>query len=203
MPAKIQEVDTALKLVRKFRLVGQITPQLDETIVPVVVLDDLSPEDFRAAAGGIQTGPPGVGAYNIHALVNPADSGKLLLLQDVTVSTGTVATPTFMFGIDSGFVGYTAPIVGGRAFIDSRRALDATDPTPAGEVREATVGAVGSPGSFVAVGTTDGVGHARRFFLSAQLIPGWMLGVQIQADNQQLTSSWTWAERPIQDGDLR
>lgn len=113
MPKKIQEVTTALKLIRKFALVGQITPQLDETIVPVVLLDDLSdPEEWRFAFGYDRRIAIAL-EFNTWSLENPVGSGKVLeflraeficdaagmrfrgIVNDVTPSLSTLLAPQF------------------------------------------------------------------------------------------------------------
>ena len=86
MPAKIQEVVTALKLVRKFGLVGAFTPQLDETIVPVVLTDDLTDlEEWAYAFFADDRPASGVGNRNTWSLDNPAGSGRLVQLLHVSM----------------------------------------------------------------------------------------------------------------------
>lgn len=90
MPKKIQEGVTARKLARKFGLVGAVSPQLDETIVPVVVLDDLKDVDeWKDAWASGSFGAAGVGNVNVWSLRNPAGSGKVLELYELGVSSTT------------------------------------------------------------------------------------------------------------------
>ena len=91
MPAKIQEVVTAQKLIRKFALVGQITPQLDETIAPVVVLDDLSDVEEWAYGFFWEQRAAAALEFNTWSLENVAGSGQVLELLDVKMATAAGA----------------------------------------------------------------------------------------------------------------
>ena len=105
MSVKIQEVTTSQKLIKKFALVGQISPQLDETIVPVVVLDDLSkltPDDVPCF-GGVSRAAV-VAEYSHVSLVNPPGSGVLLKIDAITVNSGTSGIVLFHSG---GYAGAT------------------------------------------------------------------------------------------------
>ena len=84
MPKKIQEAFTSLKLIKKFGLVGGFTPKLDETVVPVVVTDDLSAgEDWRYAF--ISDLRPAVALeFNTWELANPIGSGKVIQLLEAS-----------------------------------------------------------------------------------------------------------------------
>lgn len=196
MPAKIQEVTTSQKLIKKFALVGQISPQLDETIVPVVVLDDLSDsEEWRwgfledTRAGG------GVGTFNTWSLDNPAGSGSLVQLLTVAFSSPDAQM-------------WVVHLNGGTAILGLALAPEFQDLrgpfTPPLVPRRIPIG---TP-HWEALGAALGLLHVSNIPLGAgvmghwtaeQLLiyPGTRIYFQPQTANTEARCEWTWRERAL------
>lgn len=78
MPVPIQTIKHVTPLRRAFALFGGLRLKLDETVVPVAIVEDLAPDDFKSAFVGDARGNAGVGLHHIWSLENPAASGKLV-----------------------------------------------------------------------------------------------------------------------------
>lgn len=89
MPSKINVFRFSEALRREFGLVAGITPQLDETIAPVVLVADLSPEGGKIAAFGQYMGAGGAGVYGAFGIYNGGASGKLVRVQRLLISSST------------------------------------------------------------------------------------------------------------------
>ena len=79
MPKQINTYTFGQALVRKFGLKGRFQPVLDETIVPVTVVD--SSQVNRIAVGGRIGTAAGAGRQNQIILHNPVNSGIIIKLQ--------------------------------------------------------------------------------------------------------------------------
>lgn len=96
MPKKIQEATTSLKLIRKFALVGAFTPQLDESVVPVVLIDDLTESDqWRDVWVGRILTAGGAGNFNKFGVSNPAGSGVVMALDEVGYTADAIESCHF------------------------------------------------------------------------------------------------------------
>lgn len=86
-PVRIFQGDTTAELVRRFELRGGYAPMLDDVIVPVAVVADLTEQDVApAAAGNAQVGGAAAN-FGILELFNPAGSGVDLQLYRWDVTT--------------------------------------------------------------------------------------------------------------------
>lgn len=202
MPVNVNSIRQSNALRKAFGVLGGFRIRLDETVVPVAVVDTFDSDGFKAAGGGIEQGAGGVGVMNVHALANPPDSGVLLRVDEITVSSGTAGNLTYFFGIHAGAAGLAAPGVGGLSFLDMRGSNAVNQFVPAGQVVEGTSGAGGVAGSLVGIVTSSAVARPSSISLPYRLTPGFTAVVQIQDDNVELNSSWAWSERPLQDGDV-
>lgn len=87
MTLPIQQPGVTEKLRGLFALVGRIRLRLDETVSPVVIVDDLSQagEVERLAFVGQIGVASGVGNQNFIRLCNPAESGVVAVVEQITV----------------------------------------------------------------------------------------------------------------------
>lgn len=193
MPAKIQEVTTSQKLIKKFALVGQITPQLDETIVPVVVLDDLSDSDeWRYGMLEDTRGAPGIGDFNTWSLDNPAASGKLVQLLRVRFSSPDAQL--WVVHVNNTTPELATTLTG--IYQDLRGVFVAPNVFPIGNPR------------WEALGAALGVVHVSNGALGAgavgewtaerlHIYPGTRIFFQPQTANTEARCEWTWRERAL------
>lgn len=193
MPAKIQEVTTSQKLIKKFALVGQISPQLDETIVPVVVLDDLTDsEEWRFGMLADPRGDPGVGNFNTWSIGNPANSGHV-----VQLLSSQFSSPNAQRWIvhHNNTTPVLATPLGGQ--VQDLRGLYVVPNT-------FPVALLG----FEALGAALGVVHVSNILLLATTVGRWAperlliypnerLFFQQQTANTEGGIEWTWRERPL------
>ena len=192
MPVKIQEVTTSQKLIRKFALVGQITPQLDETIVPVVVLEDLSDtEEWEHAF--IHDDRVGVALeYNSWSLENPVGSGKVLQLIEAHLTAPT----TVQFVAVANDVTPSLNTLLDAQLEELHQIVLAADRFPAGEARrQGLLALFGGPevwGGFVLGNSEVNWRPARTL-----LYPGVRLFFQQQVVDQRGTLSLEWRERKL------
>ncbi len=88
MPVSVQTTKQVTPLRRAFALFGGLRLKLDETVVPVAIVEDLAPDEWRHAFVGDIRGAAGAANRNIWSLENPDASGKLLELYQVEFSCG-------------------------------------------------------------------------------------------------------------------
>jgi len=133
LPKKIQEATTALKLIKKFALVGAFTPQLDESIVPVVIMDDLvDAEEWRFAF--LHHLRVAVAAeFNSWELSNPAGSGKVLQLMQINFANSSGLA---RFQVHVNDVNPDLPQLLVAQFQELEEIVLAADEFPVGQVRE-------------------------------------------------------------------
>ena len=89
MPEKVNVWRFSENLRREFGLVAGITPQLDETIAPVVIVSDLSQFEAKAAGFGDSMAAGGAGVFNSFGLWNELDTGKLVRVEGAYITSGT------------------------------------------------------------------------------------------------------------------
>lgn len=90
MPKQINTYTFGQALVQKFGLKGRFQPVLDETIVPVTLVDsDLA---VRLAVGGTSAAAAGAGNQHVFSFRNPPNSGKLVTLTSWFAASGTPLT---------------------------------------------------------------------------------------------------------------
>lgn len=191
MPAKIQEVTTSQKLIKRFALVGQITPQLDETVVPVVVLDDLSDAEEWNYAHILDARPAAFGEYTHWEIENVAGSGRVLQLiqASITSSAAQVATATIdIIGVALGLV--LQPL-----FEDLRKTFVAPQEFPAARVRFESLGAI-IPGlqvwgAYTAAGANQVPWRPGRVLI----YPGTKVTLRGTLQNSDLALALEWRER--------
>lgn len=87
MPKQINTYKIGQSLVRMFGLKGRYQPVLDETIVPVVLVGEQPTPDAIAGFGSQICAAAGVGNQNVVIFSNPTGSGRLVIVDQVTIST--------------------------------------------------------------------------------------------------------------------
>lgn len=78
MPRPIQRGTEALALAKHYNLKGKVPLVLDEVIVPVHLVGDLTGTDAEQPAGGVFTANAGVGNTPIVGVENPLDSRVII-----------------------------------------------------------------------------------------------------------------------------
>lgn len=190
MPKKIQEALTSLKLIKRFGLVGGFSPQLDETVVPVVLLDDLTVlEQWRYAfcwdeqAWVVAQRP----TWQLH---NPEGSGKVLQLLRWTWYDDEAQTVNFFVND----VSADMPNVLEPQFEEVYEIVLAADEFPTAEFRvDLVVGIMTGPqvyGVYAAANTP--VTWEPKHVL---IYPGASVWVQPTVVAQGGAMSWEWRER--------
>lgn len=123
----IQRGDLAQRLTRGLEIKGQRSPvlTLDNIVAPVVLLEDLTtqtefkgPKDRRAAFGFIVAAV--AGELSGAALVNPLGSGVIIVLERITVATGTAVNISVTETAHAAAAATWAPISGAGIWLDRR-----------------------------------------------------------------------------------
>lgn len=99
MPKQINTYTFGQALVRKFGLKGRFQPVLDETIVPVTVVDTSAAE--RLCRGGAIGTSSGAGNQNSWTFENPADSNVLVRLKQFWGVSGAPLTDYFVIALQT------------------------------------------------------------------------------------------------------
>lgn len=87
MPSRINEGRFSQPLAEEFGVLGGISLQLDETIVPIVIVEDVRERIWTPAGGGSSSAPAGAGNFRNFSLTNPAGSGVLVRVRHVNVNS--------------------------------------------------------------------------------------------------------------------
>jgi hypothetical protein len=193
VPKKIQEATTSLKLIQKYALVGAFTPVLDESIVPVVLLDDLTEvEEWKHAFAFDARAAPGVGNFLTWALENDPDTGKVLELLRITfTATAGAISACVVNPVQPALTTTLTPI-----FQDMRGSFGAPPTFPSGRPRFEILGALLG-------GTTVwriiGLGSTPAIFEPSELLvyPGTRILFQRQTANIDGHISFLWRERNL------
>lgn len=88
MPVPVQTTRQVTPLRKAFGLFGGLRLKLDETVVPVAIVEDLAPDEWQHAFMGDIQGNAGAANRNIYSLENPDNSGKIVELYRVQFSCG-------------------------------------------------------------------------------------------------------------------
>lgn len=194
MPKTIQDAIGSVALQTEYGLVGGFNLKLDETVVPVVLMKDLSQpaSNWRDCYFGDARGA--AGALNQHkwALLNPVGSGILVELYEVTFCSSTA-------GCDWEVVVTPTPYVPGTvlngAYQDTNTQYLVPGSVPAATPLWAATAAA-TPGdvvlAFVALIAQPFVWHPKCLLWPGQQIIFHQLPVN---NNGQL--SMQWRERPV------
>jgi len=94
MASPVQDAAPSAALVRRYGLLGSFPLQIDSTIVPVSIVDDVCVVRERFAAGITGRGPVALEFANTQ-LFNPANSGVLVKMEQVFISSDTAGRITF------------------------------------------------------------------------------------------------------------
>lgn len=192
MPKKIQEAVTSLKLIKKFGLVGAFSPKLDETVVPVVITDNLEQDPWIEYGVSLRMAAGGVGNYNGAQLRVPDAIGILAHLHKVIVS-GTGAAIYQVFTEDAA-IDVAATVIGYR--LDRRGTLaGGAIMRSASEIYTEVVGAAHGGDRF-GVYRRNLTDFAALDF-DAYLTPGTGVVVGQDAANEAFEISMYWRERPL------
>lgn len=189
MPKEIQDAGLSTALVERYRLVGKTLFQLDETLVPVVVVADLSAHAFSPKFGGFRQGGVALRFTRV-TLTNPAGSGVMGVLQFAQFSIGIVGAVSNAFLVRNDALGPAATLV-------SSGPRDFRLPTAAAvlEVRqETTVAGPAAADSEITIPPDSVVRVDGPFYLP----PGSDLGLHLVAVNTPLVHNWEWDEIPEQ-----
>lgn len=191
MPKGINTIIPSTKLRDRYGLLGGFSPKLDETIVPVVLLDDLSSPaaagSQRIMSGFGQLGPT-VGNFSHVQLFNPANSGVLLELLVADVFIG--ATQAVRLRLHDIALAAEAPDTG---WLDAR-----LEGAGAGEVRvEDAVAVLGAAvGSYRAT-ANENLPVPKPVIL----LPGTGALFAPQNNNVVVGASFLWLERTLEPGE--
>jgi len=90
----VQDVSASQALQRRYALVGKVPLEVDETIVPVCVVDTLDLQRDRFAAGLVGQSAVALEFANLQ-LFNPAASGVLITMERAFIALGTAG----VFGV--------------------------------------------------------------------------------------------------------
>lgn len=194
----IQRGDLQQRLARGLDLVGESSPArtLDPTVQAVVLLEDLTkqsiavqPWELRLGGGNIQ---PAVAAeFAVVALVAPATSNTLLLVEAFSCSPGSTTRFSWGYGSIAGL----APVANAAAFYDFRNGV----PAAAGV---AQIWSGSDPASLITnrlgrlpSGTSTSPGEVETKGLV--LLPGIPLVVEVELVNIESSVYFRWVEVPM------
>ena len=190
MPKKIQEALTSLKLIKKFGLVGKFSPQLDETIVPVVITDDLTISEEWQHAFLHDARDLTVGQYPSYQLRNPVASGRVVQLLRLTwYDTATQTINVFVNDVSANLTTVLEP-----QFQELYEIVLAADAFPTAEMRfQSLVGLFTGPEAWGgrALQSTNLVWEPHHTLL----YPGANLFVQPTANGAKARLTLEWRER--------
>jgi len=181
---QVQEPTAAQSLQELYGLLGKISLSLDETIVPVTIVDSVTGERERKAFGTLFTTRAAVEFSEVQ-LFNPANSGVLVFAEQVYISMGLASfaevrifdTPLTTAGTEQGWR-------------DGRRAGN-----PAAGLRQSTNVAIqGARRLNLGFVVAD-----ERFPvpLGITLLPGQGVHVACNIVNIQVVASYYWWERNL------
>lgn len=191
MPKKIQTPEPSSKLVTRYGLVGRLRPMLDETIVPVAVVDDLveSETEVRHAFIADERAPT-VGLSNVYGLSVPADAGTVAELHRIEMVSNAISTfraivtstpPALATGLSPQFQDLRSLFLAPNAFPVTVATFD-TIAIPAG----ATVG------SWRVLAETNHVS-----LMSVLIYPGTQWTFVQTTGNQRCAVTFYWKERDL------
>lgn len=93
MPSPVQDIAPGEALVRRYGILGSFPLQIDGTIVPVSLVDDLCTARERLAAGAVGLNALAVNFQNLQ-LFNPTGSGVLVTMERIWSALGAAGSVT-------------------------------------------------------------------------------------------------------------
>lgn len=181
----VQLIGAARALQQKYGLLGKVSLQLDETIVPVSVVDTLESTDKRPAAGQARASAEALELGHVQ-LFNPADSGVLVELEKIVFSQSAAAIIVFDF-FDTALTN-----LGGDTEWRDRRLPG----LPAAQVRQQTnLTQLGINNTFFAFDQI--VNESTQVEQSVVLLPGMGMTVVGLTINTLVRSAFVWTERNL------
>lgn len=196
MPVGINVFSHVQALIREFGLFGGLRLQLDETIAPVAIVADVTPNPRIECAVAFRM-PPLAGNWNYQQLYNRPDSGLVAELKHVALSTS----------VNQGFQVYLEdPTIdvnptASSFIVDRRRTPDAV----IGRRPQCVLYTF----SDVAVFSGDlvfrgGAASTTSLIVDLEgytLMPGTGLVVSSELVNTEVEAAFRWAERPLLPGE--
>ncbi len=88
MAVQVQTTKQISPLRKAFGLFGGLRLKLDETVVPVAIVEDLVRDEWRFAFAGDDRGAAGAGNHHIWQLENPDGSGKIAEVYEISFGCG-------------------------------------------------------------------------------------------------------------------
>lgn len=181
----VQQIGAARALQQQYGLVGKVSLQLDETIVPVSVVDTLESTDKRPAAGQARESAEALELGHVQ-LFNPADSGILIQTEAVVFSQSQAAIIVFDF-FDTALT-----TLGGSTEWRDRRIAG----TPAGQVRvQSSLTQLGIANTFFAFDQL--INESNQVAMVVVLLPGMGMTVVGLTINTLVRCAYTWTERNL------
>lgn len=196
MPIPVQTGRQIGPLRRAFGLFGGMRLKLDEVVVPVALIEDLVPDEFRDCFSADTRGNAGAGASHKWSLRNPAGSGVLAELYEWGMDCSTAALEWEVRVEDPPFVPGT---VLGTQFQDLNGEFNTPQSFPACEYRHAQSAALLAGTVVLAV-----VAAASQPFTwrpKAVLHPGQDIVLHGTNQNNNGQTWIQWRERPLRSGE--
>jgi len=187
MPKQIQTPSFGQILVKAFNLKGRFQPVLDETIVPVVVLEmepAASPMLRQIATGGIDRVAGGAGNVVVVQLVNPPTSGVLVVIEALWAISATAGD---LFGCFLASSPGAGSALG--AWRDTRTIFTTGPVLPRALISATVSGTVAAKPRYVA----DGTRQVTEWIIE----PGYQLDCRQSTVNTALSVYFDWYEVPI------
>lgn len=199
MPQPAQTGPLAQRLAQVFKLHGKLPLSLDEIVVPVVLVGDVSDEleqlEELEVAGAGSTGVPAAGTRRALYLVNPIDSGVIAFLERIriTVFVGAGASTTGQVDLASN----------SRGIAVAAGDVDFTDRRVGGDPRLLIERSGDSAGPVVGAGATDlffSAPHEQLVQIEAHavLLPGNSIVVDPGTADTPMQCSFSWREQQIE-----
>jgi len=191
MPIQIGTARAWARLRDAFDLKGKHNLQLDEIVVPVVVVEDLSLQaplaDLRPAEAGFLD-PSAIGFISQTQLFNPVGSGRMIFLYQIIVTSQNDS------GCLIGPATTTMPLVANGNWQDRR-----LDGVPAGDIQSQT----NAPGTSLIDAITWLVEFNVPVILELEVVlpPGNAYRVESTVQNNLVTTGFWWRERDLLPGE--
>jgi len=192
MPEKIQTPSVSQALTQEYSIKGRLRLALDETVVPVTVVGNVSPDLYRPCGVALRIAPL-ANNFNIQQLINPAGSGVIAYLDRVTAASSVNSGQNYF--LEDVPVDVAATASG--FFLDRRETPAAPDQKRPNVLLYTDQRLVALAGDLVGRAQQAATGQSIIDLSGFTLMPGTGFAISCDLINSKLECSFVWRERQL------